>query len=71
MNPIGIAIGWSVSASGPLVVGIFESISIGTFLYIATVEVIVEEFSISRYRYTKFLFYLIAVGFVCSFWYIE
>jgi len=29
MNPIGILIGWIVSSSGPLVVGIFTSISAG------------------------------------------
>jgi len=41
MNPIGIAIGWGLSNQGPLIVGIFYSISAGTFIYIATVEVIV------------------------------
>lgn len=71
MNPVGIATGWAISNSGPLIVGIFESISAGTFLYIATVEVIVEEFAISHYKITKFLFYLLAIGFVSSLWYIE
>ena len=71
MNPVGIAIGWGVSSSGPLLVGSFESISAGTFLYMATVEVIVEEFSISKYKKMKFLLYLIACGFVCSLWFIE
>jgi solute carrier family 39 (zinc transporter), member 1/2/3 len=71
MNPLGIALGWSVSGSGPLIVGIFESISAGTFLYIATVEVIVEEFAIAKYKVTKFLLYLVAIGFVSSIWYIE
>lgn len=50
MNPIGIAIGWALSDSGSLVCGIFTSISAGTFLYIATIEVITEEFSIARYK---------------------
>jgi zinc transporter 1/2/3 len=45
MNPIGIAIGWILSNSGNLVVGILISVSAGTFLYIATLEVIIEEFS--------------------------
>jgi hypothetical protein len=31
MNPLGIMIGWIVSSSGPLVVGIFTSISAGFF----------------------------------------
>jgi zinc transporter 1/2/3 len=41
MNPIGVGIGWALSDQGPLVTGIFTSISAGTFLYIATLEVIV------------------------------
>ena len=45
MNPIGVGIGWALSDQGPLVTGIFTSISAGTFIYIATLEVIVEEFS--------------------------
>ena len=71
MNPIGIGLGWVLSNSGPLIVGIFESISAGTFLYIATVEVIVEEFAVPNYKFTKFLLYLLAVAFVCSIWFIE
>jgi len=50
MNPIGIALGWMLSESGNLISGIFTSISAGTFLYIATIEVITEEFSIARYK---------------------
>lgn len=71
MNPIGIGIGWVISDSGPLITGTFESISAGTFLYIATVEVIVEEFAISHYKVTKFILYLVAIAFVCSIWFIE
>jgi solute carrier family 39 (zinc transporter), member 1/2/3 len=71
MNPIGIGLGWIFSNQGPLVVGVFESISAGTFLYIATVEVIVEEFAISHYKFSKFILYLFALGFVSSLWFIE
>lgn len=41
---------------------IFMAISAGTFIYISTVEVIVEEFNFSRYKWKKFFFYV--VGFV-------
>jgi solute carrier family 39 (zinc transporter), member 1/2/3 len=71
MNPIGIMIGWIVSSSGPLIVGIFTSISAGTFLYIATIEVLVEEFNLQRYKKSKFVFYLLAVGMICSIWFVE
>lgn len=47
------------------------SISAGTFIYIATIEVIVEEFNNERYNIIKFLFFLVAIGFVCSLWFIE
>lgn len=41
MNPIGIGIGLILSSSGPLMTGIFYSISAGTFIYISSVEMIV------------------------------
>lgn len=48
-----------------------EMETIGTFLYIATGEVIVEEFSISRYKIAKFLIFLAAIGLVCATWFVE
>jgi zinc transporter 1/2/3 len=71
MNPIGVGIGWILSDSGSLVVGIFMSISAGTFLYIATLEVIIEEFSDKRFRFEKFAFFLVSIGFVCGLWFLE
>lgn len=71
MNPVGIAIGWALSDSGSLTCGIFTSISAGTFLYIATIEVITEEFSIARYKVLKFLLFLVAVAFTSSLFFIE
>ena len=46
------------SKSGLLVEGIMLSISSGTFIYVSTSEVIVEEFSSKGSKYLKFLFYL-------------
>ncbi|KAL4501594.1 hypothetical protein ABPG72_018645 [Tetrahymena utriculariae] len=71
MNPIGIGIGWALSDQGNLVTGIFMSISAGTFVYIATLEVLVEEFNVKRYKIVKYIFFLIAIGFVSSLWFIE
>ncbi|KAL4501596.1 hypothetical protein ABPG72_018647 [Tetrahymena utriculariae] len=42
MNPIGIATGWILSDAGNLVSVILMSISVGTFIYISTQEVIAE-----------------------------
>lgn len=71
MNPIGIAIGWFMASSGPFNSGIFISISVGTFVYIATVEIIVEEFSVTRYKWIKFFVFNIALLFVTSLWFAE
>lgn len=71
MNPIGIGIGWILSEAGNLTSGILMSISAGTFLYIATNEVIVEEFSLSRFKKIKFFLYLIGIGFISSLWLVE
>lgn len=71
MNPIGIAIGWFMASSGPFNSGVFISISVGTFVYIATVEIIVEEFSVVRFKWWKFLVFNLAIVFVTSLWFAE
>ena len=58
-TPIGILIGMYFSKSGFLIEGIMLSISSGTFIYVSTSEVIVEEFSSKGRKHIKFLFYLI------------
>ena len=45
--PLGIFIGALIESS-ILLTAIFFSLSAGTFLYIATTEIIVEEFSLSK-----------------------
>jgi zinc transporter 1/2/3 len=63
-TPIGITIGMILVGKNSLVVGIFLSLAAGTFLYISASEVIVEEFSITRYKYQKYLLYLLGGLFV-------
>ena len=58
-TPVGILIGMYFSKSGFLIEGIFLSVSSGTFLYVSTSEVIVEEFSSKGNKQIKFWFYLI------------
>lgn len=43
---------------------IFLSLSGGTFLYIAASEIIIEEFSVSKNKYVKFIVYIIGCLFV-------
>jgi zinc transporter 1/2/3 len=71
MNPLGILVGWLLSGDGSLIEGVFKGISAGTFLYVATQEMIAQEFSISRFKYAKFLFFIIAFGFVSSLYFIQ
>ncbi|KAL4505219.1 hypothetical protein ABPG72_016286 [Tetrahymena utriculariae] len=71
MNPMGIVIGWAFSDCGYLVNGILMSVSAGTFIYIATQEVIAQEFNKNRYQVVKFFFFLIGVGFISSLYFVE
>ena len=48
----------------PLVIGIIKALSVGTFIYLACTEILVEEFVDCRYKYWKFLFYLLGIGFI-------
>ena len=57
-SPLGIIIGMIFSDAGFLIKGIMLSISAGTFIYVATSEVIVEEFSLSKKTNIKYLWFL-------------
>ena len=63
-TPIGIGLGMILNSLSSWVSCIFMSLSVGTFLYIAASEIIVEEFSISRYKWIKILFMLIGAGII-------
>ena len=63
-TPIGTGVGILFSEGNPLVEGIILAISSGTFIYVACSEVIVEEFAVTKYKYVKFLVYLIGATFV-------
>lgn len=71
MNPLGVSIGWILTSQGRLITGIFTSISAGTFVYIATMDVINEEFKVDRHQWLKFGFYLVGIGFICLIWLVE
>jgi zinc transporter 1/2/3 len=46
-------------------------VSAGTFIFIASSEIIVEEFAVSRNKYWKFLFYLMGIALMSSVYFIE
>lgn len=63
-TPIGIVAGMLLEDSNILIEAIFLSLSGGTFLYVAASEVIVEEFSVTKHKFSKYFMYLIGAIFV-------
>ena len=60
IGPVGIAFGMILKATANEVVeGIFLAISVGTFLYIACTEVLVEEFENADNKYWKFFAFMV------------
>lgn len=60
IGPVGIAFGMILRATtSDIVEAIFLAISVGTFLYIACTEVLVEEFEHSENKYLKFCAFII------------
>jgi zinc transporter 1/2/3 len=57
-TPAGIILGLFFT-SNKVVEAVFLAISTGTFLYVACSEVIVEEFAMSRYKYQKFILFMV------------
>ena len=60
IGPAGIALGIILSETCDEVVEAFCcAITVGTFIYIACTEVLVEEFENSEYKYVKFIMFMI------------
>ena len=60
IGPVGIAFGMILRATANAIVeGIFLAISVGTFIYIACTEVLVEEFEHSDNKYLKFISFMV------------
>ncbi len=60
ITPVGIALGLILSSTAnEIVEGVFLSISVGTFIYIACSEVIVDEFANPNNKCVKFLMFLL------------
>ena len=66
-TPVGIMIGMALTSfSNDYIAGIFLSISVGTFIYIACSEVVIDEFNKKENKYIKFLFFLLGAGIVLA-----
>lgn len=71
LSPIAILIGWGMISTSILVQAIFMSLSVGTFLYIAIAEIIVEEFNRPSYKCEKFSAYMAAIVLIVLTQYLE
>jgi len=65
-TPIGVSLGIALGKSSELVEMVFACLAGGSFLYISCSEVIVEEFSVSEFRFLKLLFFIIGIGIISS-----
>ena len=65
ISPLGIIFGMVLSSlSNDTIAGIFLSITVGTFIYIACSEIIIDEFNSNVYKYWKFLCFLLGAAIV-------
>lgn len=67
MTPLGIVLGSLLSrglgsSTGQVVEGVFDSLAAGTFLYIAVLDIIEEEFSIPGNELLKFISIIAGLG---------
>lgn len=57
--PLGQGIGMWIATGGPGWSGIFNAIAAGTILYVATCEIIAEEFAMGTHRRSKYVAFLL------------
>jgi zinc transporter 1/2/3 len=73
MTPFGIIFGMLFSGLSRVLEAVFLSISagncdnhLGSFIYISASEVVIEEFSVSKYKYEKFVGFLVGASVICT-----
>lgn len=63
MNPIGLLLGIILVKFYSPIECIIISLSAGTFLYISSTEVIMEEFEVSKWKMWKFASFMFGIFF--------
>lgn len=64
ITPSGVLVGYLLSSMSDTVIGVALAISAGTFIYISCAEIIIEEFSISKHKFIKFISYMVGIVFI-------
>lgn len=70
-TPLGVILGMILADADDIYEIIFNSIAAGTFFYIACSEIIVEEFALEGYRFTKMIFFLLGATMITCLYFIE
>jgi len=70
-TPFGVLIGYLFDSSSGYVKGTLLGISAGTFIYISTTEIIVEEFSVGKRKVLKYVFLQFGILLMVGMWFIE
>ena len=68
---MGVFAGILLSGVNDAVNAILMGVSAGTFIFIASAEIIVEEFAVSRNKFWKYIFYLLGIALMSSVFWIE
>ena len=71
MAPIGIILGMNLAGNSPLVIVIFMGLSAGTFLYVSTAEIIVNEFGRGKHQIVKFIMVVLGATLITLIWLLE
>ena len=67
IGPVGVALGMILNeVANDVVQGIFLAITVGTFIYIACTEVLVEEFESPDHKQLKFLMFMVGGIFIAG-----
>ena len=61
-TPLGCMVGLALSGVDAMLTICFSCLAAGTFLYISTTEIIVEEFAVQKYRWVKFFMFLVGAA---------
>lgn len=58
-TPFGVMLGYFIGNMSHLIKGICLGLAAGAFVYVSGSVVIIEEFTVTKYKYSKFFCYLI------------
>ena len=71
ISPLGIIVGMQIAESNKLIDTIFVGLSVGTFLYVACSEIIVNEFAKGNKQWIKMILVMLGGATITCLWFIE